>query len=152
MASEFLKRREQGVNSMSDEGAILQKIADHWRERAAAKRNLNDRARVHMNDECHCCGFVNKGDTGLCPECLEKTSKAVTEAASLRARIEVLEGALRRIETWHGEFPPTGRYWDKEQREPMSYGAAFGSNGERDFIREIARKALSPTSSDKEKK
>lgn len=51
--------------------------------------------------------------------------------------------ALEKIEKWFGEFPETGRFWhDGVRQQPMSYGAAFGSNGERDFMREIARAAL----------
>ncbi len=59
---------------------------------------------------------------------------------ALEARVAELEGALRRIGRWHGEFPPTGKFW--ESGEPMSYGALYGSDGERDFMRETARTAL----------
>lgn len=55
-------------------------------------------------------------------------------------REQRLEEALKRIVKW--EFPPTGRYWDEEKTMPMSYQAAFGSNGERDFMRKIASDAL----------
>lgn len=48
--------------------------------------------------------------------------------------------ALEQIERWDG-FPSTGEVWE-DSGEPVSYGAAFGSNGERDFMREVARKAL----------
>jgi hypothetical protein len=45
-------------------------------------------------------------------------------------REKKLELALKRIEKWFGEFPyPT-------------YGTDWGSNGERDFMRQIAREAL----------
>jgi hypothetical protein len=56
--------------------------------------------------------------------------------------IRELVGALKRIERWHGEFPETGEYWDKEKTQMMSYAACFGSNGERDFMRNIARSSL----------
>lgn len=50
--------------------------------------------------------------------------------------------ALEQITRWDG-FPDTGRFWDvPDNTEPMSYGACFGSNGEREFMREIAEKAL----------
>lgn len=55
-------------------------------------------------------------------------------------RIDVLEKVLHRIVKWHGEFPLTetiGR-----DGKPLSYGACYGSNGERDYMREIASKAL----------
>lgn len=64
------------------------------------------------------------------------------ECVELRERCGRLEGALKRIAKWHGEFPPSHRAWD--DGSPMSYSAAFGSNGERDYMREIARTALAP--------
>ena len=59
---------------------------------------------------------------------------------SVPSKEEVLRAALERIARWFGEFPDTGRTWD--DGSPMSYGAAFGSNGERDFMRQLARVAL----------
>lgn len=74
------------------------------------------------------------------------------EVAQLVARsIELCEdnkrlrAALERIERWEGEFPDTGRFWDEPKNtEPMSYSACFGSNGERDYMRQVAREALTP--------
>lgn len=57
--------------------------------------------------------------------------------------VQRLRAALERIAKWEGEFPSTGRTWD--DGSPMSYAACFGSNGERDFIRQIARVALEQT-------
>lgn len=58
-------------------------------------------------------------------------------------RIVALEDALGRIRKWHGEFPVTERFWDEPKNtEPMSYGACYGSNGERDFMRNVAAEAL----------
>jgi hypothetical protein len=54
--------------------------------------------------------------------------------------------ALLRISKWFGEFPPTGRTW--EDGTAMSYSAAFGSNGERDYMRQVADDALSPNDPD----
>jgi hypothetical protein len=51
-----------------------------------------------------------------------------------------MEAALRKIARWRDEFPPTGRTWD--DGSPMSYGACFGSNGERDYMRQVALDAL----------
>lgn len=62
------------------------------------------------------------------------------ELAALQAECEKLLEALEQIERWDG-FPSTGKTWEGSG-EPVSYGAAFGSNGERDFMREVARKAL----------
>jgi hypothetical protein len=50
--------------------------------------------------------------------------------------------ALKIIERWD-DFPPSGKQWPGGAA--MSYGAAFGSNGERDFMRGIARAALDET-------
>jgi hypothetical protein len=62
------------------------------------------------------------------------------EVARLKMREDDAQYALQRIERWEGEFPATGRVWD--DGTPMSYFACFGSNGERDFMREIAREML----------
>jgi hypothetical protein len=48
--------------------------------------------------------------------------------------------SLERIARWFGEFPPTGRTWSDGKE--MSYSSAFGANGERDYMREVARAAL----------
>lgn len=45
--------------------------------------------------------------------------------------------ALQRIEKWHGEFPSASF-----QGREVSYALAYGSNGERDFMRNIATEAL----------
>ncbi|CAB4191416.1 hypothetical protein UFOVP1229_28 [uncultured Caudovirales phage] len=58
----------------------------------------------------------------------------------LRKQSQVMEAALKKISTWFGEFPDTGRTW--EDGTPMSYVAAFGSNGERDYMRSVAQAAL----------
>lgn len=74
-------------------------------------------------------------------------------AASAQARIDAAEAradrlakALERIERWFGEFPATGKFWHNADGSisdrPMPYGACWGSNGERDFMRSIARAAL----------
>jgi len=68
--------------------------------------------------------------------------EALTQHKALRARVTALEAALRTIERWN-DFPPTGQQWE-QSGNPISYGAAYGSNGERDYMRGIARKALAP--------
>ena len=60
----------------------------------------------------------------------------------MKERIKKLEEALQRIATWHGEFPDTGLFWDGDKTRPMSYAAAYGSNGEINFMRNIAYEAL----------
>jgi|688.fasta_scaffold964552_2 hypothetical protein len=64
----------------------------------------------------------------------------VAVIAELRSENERMRRALERVAKWHGEFPPTGKTWPTG--EPMSYGAAYGSNGERDYMRALAREAL----------
>jgi len=61
--------------------------------------------------------------------------------AALKAENARYRAALERIERWFGEFPKTGRVCLKSG-DPVSYGAAFGSNGERDYMRGVAREAL----------
>ncbi len=51
-----------------------------------------------------------------------------------------LVSALQRIAKWHDEFQETGQAWP--DGKPMSYGAAYGSNGQRDFMRKVAQDAL----------
>ncbi len=68
----------------------------------------------------------------------ETIARDCQEAAD---EIERLRAVLQRIERWHGEFPATGKRWS-ETGAPMSYSAAYGSNGERDYMRQVARDAL----------
>jgi hypothetical protein len=55
-------------------------------------------------------------------------------------KTNLLAAALQKIARWHGEFPATGRTW--ADGSPMSYSACFGSNGERDHMRQVALDAL----------
>jgi|GEM_PF-3784566 len=52
----------------------------------------------------------------------------------------ILVEALRKVAEW--KLPETGRFWDDDKTRPLSYEAAYGSNGAREFIRGIARAAL----------
>jgi hypothetical protein len=61
---------------------------------------------------------------------------------ALQARCDRYEAALRVVQNW--QLPATGEYWDRgDNMEPMSYEACYGSNGARDFMRNIAYEALS---------
>ena len=79
-------------------------------------------------------------------ELLDKLTKQANEvfriAVGWEKRATKAEVALRRIEKWFGEFPETGEFWDQEKQRPKSYATCYGSNGERDFMRGIAREAL----------
>lgn len=61
---------------------------------------------------------------------------------TLWERADRYKKALMFIQAW--KFPPTKQFWDKDQTEPMSYAAAYGSNGERDFMRNVAAEAIMP--------
>lgn len=70
------------------------------------------------------------------------------QLVAAQERIKTLEAALTIVVKW--ELPPTGRFWD-DNVTPMSFGACYGSNGERDFMRHVANEALLPnTVKDKE--
>lgn len=59
-----------------------------------------------------------------------------------------LREALTKIEKW-SDFPVTGRYWDEDSKtRPMSYGACYGTNGERNYMRGVARAAIESTQSE----
>jgi hypothetical protein len=59
-------------------------------------------------------------------------------AQSATAPTEILREALKRIARWHGEFPPA----TSRNGEPSTYGTQYGSNGERDYMRQLALDAL----------
>lgn len=62
---------------------------------------------------------------------------------------QTLMNALEKIKNW--KLPTTGKFWDKKEKEPMSYEACFGSDGVRDYFKSLATKALKDyTSSIKE--
>lgn len=73
---------------------------------------------------------------GIVPEVLERLNDQLCEEND-RLRL-----ALERIARWHGEFPETGKFWDEEKTRPTSYRTEYGSNGERDYMRQVARNAL----------
>ena len=76
---------------------------------------------------------------------LEVQALIAAELAAANAREAGLRKALEVIREWTA-FPPSGRFWRNGDgtisARPMPYGAAFGSNGERDFMRQVARAAL----------
>lgn len=65
------------------------------------------------------------------------------EVLRLREQTARMSRALEKIEAWQ-DFPATGRTWESGQ--PMSYATAYGSNGERDYMRGVARDALEAVS------
>lgn len=85
---------------------------------------------------------LQRADGSICPGRALYTHPAPASADKLRVAVEALE----KVERWFGEFPETGRNWPNDDGSdsdrPMSYGAVNGSNGERDFMRHVARQAL----------
>jgi hypothetical protein len=63
----------------------------------------------------------------------------------LETRMSKLENVLMDIVAWN--LPATGLFWPNQDGSisdrPMSYGAAYGSNGERDYFRKLAAEGLS---------
>jgi hypothetical protein len=59
---------------------------------------------------------------------------------SLKEENERLREALTKVRNW--ELPSTGKFWDKEETQPMSYEAAYGTNGSRDYFKQITESAL----------
>jgi len=60
---------------------------------------------------------------------------------ALQKENEEMREALEAIANW--ELPVTGKFWDREEQQPVSYEVEHGSNGVRDYIRSIASEALS---------
>lgn len=60
---------------------------------------------------------------------------------ALASQRDRMKDALIVVAKW--ELPDTGLKWD-ESGEPVSDGACYGSNVERDYMRAIAYKALQP--------
>lgn len=104
--------------------------------------NLLDKGRPH--GEGVVCGSVHSPHRGVqeaVAEILGKVepygAKHITVIADLRSQVERMRGALKRVERW-GPFPEAiGR-----DGKLSTYGVEYGSNGERDYMRGIARAAL----------
>jgi hypothetical protein len=62
------------------------------------------------------------------------------ESAPPVEKVGELVKALKIIAEW--KLPETGQFWDDDKERPMSYGACYGSNGERDYMKMIASNAL----------
>lgn len=64
----------------------------------------------------------------------------INELVELKRKNKVMKEALEEIKYWR--LPDTNQYWDKEETQPMSFEALYGSNGARDYIKSIAEEAL----------
>jgi len=78
-------------------------------------------------------------------EKISKMENEIESAGQLIIEHERYEKALKQIEEW--QLPSTGQFWDDEETRPMSYESLYGSNGVRDYMRNVAREALTPKTS-----
>jgi len=101
-------------------------------ERAAQK--ASEPSCVHHFDFVPLQGIV-------CTKCGAVVRVKDADFQRVYADRERLRAALQRIAAWDS-FPATGEYWDTEKTRPVSYGAQYGANGERDFMRKVATNAL----------
>jgi hypothetical protein len=62
-------------------------------------------------------------------------------------KADELAKALELIAEW--KLPETGRFWDEENTRPLTYEAAYGSNGVRDYMKSMAKEALESHKSNK---
>jgi len=68
------------------------------------------------------------------------------EALQALRHMSVMADALMIIMQWsYDSFPDTGRFHDGNKESPVSYTEFHGISGERDFMRELAKKALEVT-------
>lgn len=129
----LLRERDELRLSLQDingDRAVLRELLQNAKaERDELKAEVTQMAQfiASKDKQLQAAGF------GCVEEALSRLDRLRAENAEQRA-------ALERIERWFGEFPETGRTWD--DGSPMSYAAVYGSNGERDFMREIARDAI----------
>ncbi|HZR03645.1 MAG TPA: hypothetical protein VFA81_10790 [Burkholderiales bacterium] len=71
--------------------------------------------------------------------------EALAAPSAEPSNVTAMRAALQKIARWRGEFPPA---LDLDGK-PCPYGAAYGSNGERDYMRQVALDALNaPPSSE----
>lgn len=93
-------------------------------------------------------------EDGFCPHCaseldlddyLEQSVAAIdairADNKRLEGEVERLREALEIVSQWR--LPKTGQVWPSGGE--VSYGACYGSNGERDYMKGIAKSALPTT-------
>jgi len=121
-----------------------QRAANNWRTHVEQRlRDWRQRTMNRSGDRLALDDFMGEDSIEdlidfVCDEYAAPIPAAPAQAPDAGA----LREALRKIADW--ELPPSGKRWP-DTAAPMSYGAAYGSNGERDYMREVARAALSAT-------
>ena len=58
----------------------------------------------------------------------------------LKEKSDALETSMHMIANWH--LPSTGQFWENDKTRPMSYEAAYGSQGIQAYIKTVANEAL----------
>lgn len=121
-------------------GSIASDAASHAAPTVAEMRANYDKFSAAVDKEAIMLATIY---AAVCADHIERLLKVLESGdyalVSLKAASEPLE-TLRRIARWHGEFPDSGMKWG--DGSVMSYSAAFGSNGERDFMRQLALAAI----------
>jgi hypothetical protein len=92
------------------------------------------------------CPKCHTGETGGGSKVVQAMVIPCTALAEGIIEKERLQDALKTVAQW--KFPATGKFWEDvdgsiSDRE-MSWGACYGSNGERDYMRNVAASALAP--------
>lgn len=59
---------------------------------------------------------------------------------SLKLKSDALETSMHMIANWH--LPSTEQFWENDKNRPISYEAAFGSQGVQAYIKTVANEAL----------
>lgn len=153
----------QPITEGEERSYLLMKRGLYYRPAPMGYTGIKDNAGRYTRDEAelradHASGvtMVHEEEADdFSPACFDDLARAhlvkklearEAELSRLRECVRKDGEALVKIELWHGEFPETGRFWPNEDGSisdrPMSYGSVWGSNGERDFMRSIARARL----------
>ena len=107
-----------------------------------------DRLQTLKDNRAESCDTNNDAENHLYDKLIEYTAEFCQTLNRLKEESDnkdiagkKMQEALKMIEDW--KLPSTGKFWDREQQtQPMSYEAAYGSNGVRDYIRSIAREGF----------
>jgi len=127
----------QALYNMADEKTKLRDALRLLLERNDALKEENERLKAERD----ALFTASKCECGADEACRNMVT-AIARAEKAEAEVKRMREALEKIEKWFGDFPETGKFWDDEKTRPMSYSACYGSNGERDYMRSVAREAL----------
>lgn len=134
--------------TLQQSNALLKAEMESWKtehfetvEMAAEKITGLEQANAELKQE------LSDKDTAyiLTKNTLIRRTKKLKE---LEKQNEELIDVLKIISKW--ELPETGRFWDDEATQPMSYEAAYGSSGVRDYFKELALNAVQSHESNKQ--